>query len=177
MAREIPDEKRCTGLKADGSRCDSRRRNGETTCVWHNPGGLPDRLRCTGLISGGYDHQDRKGERCTRIRNKGLTVCRMHGASKKAAQPGLLRIAEEKLMASASRLVGAPVDNPLTELALLAGRARALMESLETRVEALLDADSEDGTGDPGGFSGGIRYKGGAGELLDRRGRAGVVSS
>lgn len=73
-------------------------------------------------------------------------------------------------MELAETLVGAPVDNPLTELANLAGRARAWMELLQGRVEKLLeahdDAEVEQDHGGAGPKSKGIRYQAGAGEQL-----------
>lgn len=54
-------------------------------------------------------------------------------------------------MAQAAKLVGVPVDNPLAELAKLAGRARAWMEFFEDKVESLGDE---------------MRYEGKAGEQL-----------
>lgn len=162
--RELPDEERCTADTRDGGRCKLAREPGDNLCFRHSATGeLPDEERCTGLISGGYDHQDRRGERCRNRRMVGLPVCRMHGANKTAREIGRIRRAEEELMAQASRLVGTPVENPLTELAALAGRARALMDVLEARVEALLDAPDESGEYTE---TGGIRYKGGAGEQI-----------
>lgn len=165
MPTERPPERLCIHVGEDGKRCNSWRRKGESTCLFHDPDGIPDHLRCTAPISGGIDNQEHRGERCQRMRAVGLPVCHMHGASKAARRVGQLRVAEEKLMASASRLVGEPVENPLTELANLAGRARALMERLEARVEALLDAESEDGTGGAE-FSSGIRYEARSGEQI-----------
>lgn len=165
MTREIPDAWRCTGVKKDGTRCGQYREDGFDTCWRHRPGyQIPDHQRCTGHISGGTDHQDRAGERCGNWRLTGQTVCGKHGGKAPAAlEAARIRVAEEKLMADASRLVGTPVDNPLTELAKLAGRARALMDLLEERVDALLDAPDDDLDS---GTTGGIRYKGGAGEQI-----------
>lgn len=161
-----PEDERCTGINRDGSRCKMHATTSGGTCRKHDPDyELPDEQRCTGIISGGYDHQERAGERCRAPRLTGLPVCKMHGGgNKRAQQIGRMRVAEEKLMASASKLVGTPVENPLTELAALAGRARALMDLLEGRVEALLDAES--GDENAGEAKGGIRYKGGAGEQI-----------
>ncbi|ACU71766.1 hypothetical protein Caci_2857 [Catenulispora acidiphila DSM 44928] len=73
-------------------------------------------------------------------------------------------------MEQAATLVGAPVDNPLTELANLAGRARAWMELLQGRVEKLLEDfdDAEERRDREGGNAKnrGIRYQAGAGEQL-----------
>lgn len=87
----------------------------------------------------------RDGVRCTKWANAGTTVCRMHGGSapqvkKKAAQ----RIAEEK----AARMIGGdvdPVTDPIGELRLLMGRAKALENALwesmgESRDPSVADA-------------------------------------
>jgi hypothetical protein len=111
----------------------------------------PDDRRCTGICSGGTTRPERKGERCGQWAVPGLNVCRFHGGSKKARAVGEQRVAEAKLMALATQLVGEPVDNPLAELSKLAGRARAWMELLEGKVEALGDE---------------MRYEGKVGEQL-----------
>lgn len=54
-------------------------------------------------------------------------------------------------MVQAEKLVGEPVDNPLAELAKLAGRARAWMEFFEEKVNSLGEE---------------LRYEGKAGEQL-----------
>lgn len=130
--------------------------------AWKKP---PPERRCTAIATGGQTRPERKGEQCERWACVGLNVCVSHGASDKARAVGLQRDAEakleEQLMAQAARLVGQPVDNPLVELANLAGRARAFMELMQDRVETLLDGDGGHGEG-----QGDIRYRGGAGEQL-----------
>lgn len=158
----ISDEKRCTFIKANGDRCGAARSTGKDLCFRHDPDWASEDKLCTAHISGGYDHRDRAGERCPHLRMQGLTVCRVHGGAAQKAV-GRRRVAEEKLMAEVTRLAGRPVENPLTELSLLAGRARALMDVLEGRVQKLLDAD--DGV-DGGEGDGGIRYRGTAGEQI-----------
>lgn len=71
------------------------------------------------------------------------------------------RALEREIANTVERLDGKAVDNPLTELAALAGRARTWMDLMEVRVQKLLAADDTEG-----GDSGGIRYRGGAGEQL-----------
>ena len=97
----------------------------------------------------------------------GQNVCRSHGgAAVQSRLAGARRAAEAKLQKQAAELVGSPVDNPLTELAALAGRARAWMELLEARTRKLLEAGDESADGSEGGSTEGIRYKGGAGEQI-----------
>lgn len=133
----------------------------------------PDARRCASTIRG-VSRPERRGEPCGNWAMKGQTVCGKHGG--KAPQnmkAAALRLADADLDRQASKLVGKPVANPLTELSRLAGRARALVEVLEGRVETLLDADGEDRCphcdGDltvDGGSGSGIRYRGGAGEQI-----------
>jgi hypothetical protein len=81
----------------------------------------------------------RKGIPCPTAPIKGGTRCRMHGG----ASPNAKRAAKQRLAEAAARRtldqVGeyAPVDNPLTELGALAGRARTLMEICEGHVAEL----------------------------------------
>jgi len=165
MARgPIGDERRCTVIKTNGERCGAARSTGKDVCFRHDPDWGADDKRCTAHISGGYDHTERAGERCANIRMAGLTVCKNHGGAAQK-EVGRRRVAEAKLMAEAARLVGRPVENPLTELSALAGRARAMMDILEDRVQVLFDAPEDDEADHAGGASG-IRYRGGAGEQI-----------
>lgn len=121
----------------------------------------PDERRCTGIATGGKTRPERKGEQCLHWAIPGGTVCAWHGGGASQVRAAAnRRLADEALMRKAAGLVGEPVDNPLAELANLAGRARAFMELMEERVQTLLDGGS---TGDG---QCGIRYKGGAGEQL-----------
>lgn len=151
MKREIDDANRCAGFREDGQRCANPARRGTLYCFRHDPDGPPEERRCTGIATGGTTRPERKGERCMQWALPGLTVCRFHGGSQKAAAVGRQRVAEANLLAKAQDLVGEPVDNPLAELANLAGRARAWMELLERKVDDLGD---------------GIRYEGKVGEQL-----------
>lgn len=134
-ARRIHDSRYCGGKKRQGE-------------------GL-----CTRPAGWGTDHP-------------GAGRCKLHGgcapSGAKAGRDELVEREARKLMDKlelASALSGRPVDNPLTELALLAGRARALMETLEERVEALLNADA--GTEETSSESeNGIRYRAGPGEQI-----------
>jgi hypothetical protein len=117
------------------------------------PGPPPDERRCTGICTGGTTRPERKGERCDRYAIIGGTVCEYHGGKAPQIRAAAnRRVAEAQLLASAADLVGTPVDNPLAELAALAGRARAWMHLLEGKVEQL----GEDG----------LRYEGKIGEQL-----------
>ena len=161
-----PDERRCQADNADGGRCRRWAQAQERFCITHDPSKdssapPPDEIRCTGICTGGTTHLERRGERCRNRAIPGGTVCDYHGAAAPQVRAAAnRRVAEELLMRKAAGLVGEPVDNPLTELANLAGRARAFMEMMQVRVETLMDGgDTRDG-------SDGIRYKGGAGEQL-----------
>ncbi|WP_143765234.1 hypothetical protein [Catenulispora acidiphila] len=162
----MPDDRRCTGVNRDGSQCGRWARAGYETCVAHGEDGR----RCTGRISG-ISHPEFAGERCRKGALPGQTVCAKHGGSAPQAKVAAARrIVEAELMEQAATLVGAPVDNPLTELANLAGRARAWMELLQGRVEKLLEDfdDAEERRDREGGNAKnrGIRYQAGAGEQL-----------
>ena len=152
-----------------GKPCKSAARKGAETCPAHDPAGdqrrppPPDEIRCNAT-------NKESGERCRNGHGPGGKVCGKHGG--KAAQvkrAATARTTEAELVTLATGLVGKPVGNPLTELSKLAGRARAWMELLEDRVQALLDEDhadpehiERDERGKP--VERGIRYRGGAGE-------------
>lgn len=90
-------------------------------------------------------------------------VCGFHGGrapQNKRAAAG--RALEREVATALERLDGRPIDNPLTELAAVGGRARVWMNLMESRVQKLLASDDVDG----GESGGGIRYRGGTGEQL-----------
>jgi hypothetical protein len=158
--------KLCTGTNRDGSPCKHWARKGEDTCAAHGEDGR----RCTRHISG-ISHPEFAGERCRAMALPGQDVCGRHGGrSPQAKAAAARRVVEAELMTLTENLVGAPVDNPLTELANLAGRARAWMELLQSRVEKLIETSdaSEGGDGRDGGSGKdkGLRYQAGAGEQL-----------
>jgi len=160
------EDHRCTGTNRDGKPCRQRPRNGMDTCNAHGDGGR----RCTSNVSG-ISHPENAGQRCRKPSEPGQNVCSAHGGrAPQARAAAAKRMVEADLMELAESLVGAPVDNPLTELANLAGRARAWMELLQGRVEKLLDgaaAEEDQGEQDGAGSkSKGIRYQAGAGEQL-----------
>lgn len=91
-------------------------------------------------------------------------VCGFHGGrapQNKRAAAG--RALEREVSIALERLDGSPVDNPLTELAALGGRARAWMNLMESRVQRLLETGDADNSGESGAD---IRYRGAAGEQL-----------
>lgn len=159
-----PDDRRCTSNRADGERCTRWTRTGTEHCPEHSREVPPEDRRCTGICTGGTTRPERKGERCEAWAMTGQTVCEAHGGMAKQNRiAGRRRVAEAELMSRAEALVGTPVDNPLTELAALAGRARAWLELMEQRVEKLLAASIDESAG---GDENGIRYRAGAGEQL-----------
>lgn len=105
-------------------------------------------------------HKD--GSPCRNAPRHEQNVCGFHGGrARQNLRAAETRALEREIATTVERLDGKPVDNPLTELAVLAGRARMWMDLMEVRVQKLLAADDADG-----GDSGGIRYRGGAGEQL-----------
>jgi hypothetical protein len=160
-------EPRCIGVRTDGAPCGNAQRPGYDTCWRHDPNGyeVPDAYRCTGHVTGGFSRPEKAGQRCRNWRIPGLNVCRIHGgATQGAKEAARIRVAEHKLEAAVSRLAGTPVENPLSELAAVAGRAKALMDILEQRVQDLLDVEAGEAFQDE--TRGGIRYKGTAGEQI-----------
>lgn len=65
----------------------------------------PDERRCTGILSGGTTRPEVAGDRCTQWACVGLTVCRSHGASKKAQAAGKRRAAAAAAEKKARELV------------------------------------------------------------------------
>jgi hypothetical protein len=98
----------------------------------------PDDRRCTGTASGGTTRPERKGERCKAWALPGLTVCRFHGGSKKAAAVGRRRVAEaateekvRKLMQTYGRKIETtPVEAILDEVQWTAGHVTWLRERI-----------------------------------------------
>lgn len=173
-----PENFRCHAQNREGERCKNWARDGAEFCAAHDPVDPwrpekpPEEYRCTATATGGTTRPERKGERCEHWAMKGQTVCRSHGGGAPQNRVAARRrITEAKLEDQAARLVGTAVANPLTELAALAGRARAWMEMMQDRVEHLLDVAEAEAT-PPAGADGpkpegsGIRYRSGAGEQL-----------
>ena len=91
----------------------------------------------------------RNKERCGNKPVRGATVCRMHGGSApqvkaKAAERVAQQEFDEEMTRTLARLKVAPVDNPLTVLAELAGQAVAFKDALAARVNDLQSIRYED---------------------------------
>ncbi|MGK5728934.1 hypothetical protein [Streptomyces sp. URMC 124] len=144
MARTIPPEgKRCTvmcpprGEKPE-RQCGHYARPGETQCALHagqQPITAVPGRRCTA-------HRSTDGQPCANWAVKGLTVCRYHGGNSRQSQAAAeRRRAEAAVEAQARRtlaqLGAAPVENPLTALAELAGEILAFKTALAERVNDL----------------------------------------
>ncbi|MEU8968157.1 hypothetical protein AB0D11_02580 [Streptomyces monashensis] len=108
---------------------------------------LPDgKPRCWG-------HSKKTGLQCGRPARPGQHVCRFHGGNApqtiKAAER---RVAEAELVTEVhkqlARLDVAPVDNPLTALAELAGQVVAFKDALADRVNQLSEIRYQAGTGE-----------------------------
>lgn len=94
-------------------------------------------------------------KQCPHPAMTGQNICRMHGgAAPQSRRAGERRAAEAELVTQVhnqlARLDVAPVDNPLTALAELAGQVVAFKDALAGRVNALTE----------------IRYQGASGEQL-----------
>lgn len=110
----------------------------------------------------GCSGHKKDGSPCRNAPRHEQNVCGFHGGrARQNLHAAENRALEREIAATVERLDGRPVDNPLTELAALAGRARTWMDLMEIRVQRLLSADDAEG-----GDSSGIRYRGGAGEQL-----------
>ncbi len=93
-------------------------------------------------------------KQCGNYQLPGLTVCRMHGgAAPQARAAGLMRVATQKIEASAARTLAhegiTAIEDPLEELGKLAAGAKALMEALGARVNALDDLEHFDAKNSP----------------------------
>src|SRR3954451_15202730 len=80
-----------------------------------------------------------KPEHCTQWPIEGAKRCRFHGGGAPHVRKAAKRNVAERKARRELDQVGefAPVENPLTELALVAGRARTFMEILQGHVERL----------------------------------------
>jgi hypothetical protein len=86
---------------------------------------------------------------CTQWPIDGGKRCKMHGGGTPQARKAAARNVAERKARKTLAEVGefAPVENPLTELAQVAGRARAFMEILQSHVERLEDLSQGNLTG------------------------------
>lgn len=102
-----------------------------------------------------WSRSKKTGAQCGRPAATGQHVCRFHGGNApQALKAAGRRVAEAELTASVTRQLArldvAPVDNPLTALAELAGQVVAFKDALADRVNQLSE----------------IRYQAGAGEQI-----------
>jgi hypothetical protein len=106
-------------------------------------GQVHDPKRCAGHANVRADPGDRDsrivGQRpCKQYPLHGSKVCAAHGGAKKSTKAkATQRVTEEKVRKTLGRLHIVPVENPLTELQVLGGRARAWMELCEGHVADL----------------------------------------
>lgn len=78
------------------------------------------------------------GEQCRRRPIPGASVCRTHGGgSPKVQRAAARRVAEAEALAELAKMKIRPVTDPLTELSMLAGEAKAWKELLRSRVAEL----------------------------------------
>lgn len=98
------------------------------------------RRRCTA-------HSSRTGKRCKKAPMKGLTVCLAHGGgAPQVAAAAKRRVVEQEAAAELARLDVEPLNDPLSQLALLAAQAVAWKDAMAARVNALTSLRYE-GTG------------------------------
>ncbi|MGW2692339.1 hypothetical protein ACWC3Y_10810 [Streptomyces sp. NPDC001296] len=93
-----------------------------------------------------------EGGQCGALAMRGQDVCRFHGgATKKAKAAAVRRVAEAEVADATRRALAvldvAPVDNPLTALAEVAGQILAWKDRLSFRVNALEQIRYEDDKG------------------------------
>jgi hypothetical protein len=92
--------------------------------------------KCTG-------HSKRTKAKCNAAPMHGQDICRMHGGrTRQALSAAKDRLDEQRYAIELGRLTGlegapSPVDNPLTELALIAGEARRFMQWCRGRLTQL----------------------------------------
>jgi len=157
MADLPPDDERCTATyrekyKKDpskvGQRCERPADGDDGLCRHHRP--LADDKRCKAPLS--PNHPTDPGGRCPNRSMNYQPVCGQHGghapqslagAQRREAEAKLERQVERTL----ARLEVAPVDNPLTALAQLAGQVVAWQDALADKVNALTDIRYEDARG------------------------------
>lgn len=84
-------------------------------------------------------HSKRQGGmQCQQWPMAGQSVCGSHGGRSPSSKPGAeIRKAEEKIRKTLGKLTIVPVENPLLELQLLAGEARAWKEAVAGHVAEL----------------------------------------
>lgn len=99
-------------------------------------------MKCTATAKG-------TGEGCRKDAMKGGTVCRSHGgAARQVKAAAAVRVSEADALATLTRMEIAPVDDPLHELALLAGEALQWKQLLRTVVSDLASLGYAGATGE-----------------------------
>lgn len=107
----------------------------------------PDGKKCIGHRPedhGGRCHAHKDdGAPCGRWPTRGTTICKSHGAgAPQIKAKAAARIEEERQRKVLDKYDPTPVDDPLTALAELAGRARAWLETAEAEVAKLEHLDT-----------------------------------
>lgn len=101
---------------------------------------------------GDLGHRSKQtGEPCGALIRDGAVACKWHGgASPQAQRKAAERVLDQQVRETLIRLDITPVDNPLEELAKVAGEARAFKDQLAAHVQNLTE----------------LRYRGGSGEQI-----------
>ena len=83
-------------------------------------------------------HSSRSGERCKKAPMKGMAVCLAHGgAAGQVRAAARRRVVEQDAAAELAKLDVEPLDDPLTQLALLAAQAIAWKDMMAAKVNDL----------------------------------------
>lgn len=110
-------------------------------------GNLPSGKKCIGHRPSDHEgrcvgHKD-DGAPCRRWPTRGTSVCRSHGAgAPQVIAAGAARVEELRQRTVLAKYDPTPVDDPLTALAELAGKARAWLDNAEHHVGKLEEMDT-----------------------------------